>query len=166
VRGKAPTLGLSGPHELVDPSGVAEIQDPARADLHRQDTRWMGVRDPLAGHAGPPRVKCDDPDRTGVVGAEEQPAAVPRAEPAGLAERDAGRGDGGGVPPLRHDRVRAVLVRIARRRAAARLVWPPSVVGALSDPVELVVARGTVLRLPQPALPRVEREAEGVSDAV
>src|SRR5581483_12517910 len=100
------------------------------------------------------------PDVARVVGAEEQRPAALCPEPAPPTEGDPGGGDRWRVPELRQDRARPVLVGVPWRASRAGLVRAPAVVPALRDQVELVVALGPVLRLPQAAGLRVEREPE------
>ena len=90
-----------------------------------------------------------------------------RAEPAPVAERQPGRGDGVRERPLREDLgVGAVTVRVSRRcGVTAGLRRPPREVAALDDPVQLVVALRPVLALPEALGVRIEREAERVAVA-
>ncbi len=127
----------------------------------------MGVDDGRIGDALPIGREFGPPDVGRVVGAEEE-GALAVADPASHAEGHADRGDGGREPHLRQDGVGAVLVRALGRRGrcGAGLAGSPPVVRALRDEVQLVVARGTVLRLPQVPRERVEVEALGVSDPV
>src|SRR5207248_8659540 len=99
---------------------------------------------------------------------EDQPAVEGDSEAAlPRAERRAGRGDRGGKEGEREDsRCGAVLIRVLRRLPRARLVRPPGVVAARDDPVQLIVALGAVLRLPEVPGERVEREAEAVPEPV
>ena len=111
----------------------------------------------------PVGVQRDLVDVARVERAEEQVAFTGGAEVAPVAEGDPGRTDRRRVEQLRRDRLRAVAVRVLGRLTLAVLRRAPAVVAARDDPVELIVALGPVLRLPQVACLRIEREPEAVA---
>jgi hypothetical protein len=105
--------------------------------------------------------------RAGFARAEEERALRPRAERAAVAERHSRGGDRGREELERkHPRKRAVGVRVERRRSAPAVeARTPRVVRPGLDAIQLVVALGPVLGLPQIPGLGIEVEAEGVAQA-
>src|SRR3990172_4289294 len=162
-------MGLaSGANQLVDDLVRAEVEAPVRPRLYRENHTRPAVDGVPAPDRPPVGGETDPPDLTGVVRAEEQAAAAPGSQPAVLAERRAHRGDRRNRVPLGFDRGGSVPVRVARRRrrGGARRRRPPSVIAAGTYPVQLVVALGPVLGLPEIPAPGIEREPEAVPDPV
>ena len=152
--------------QSVDRLGVAEVDASVRRRLHRVDAagRVQHV-DGVARHVVASRVQRDAAHHAGVHVAEEQVALDGGAQAASVAERVARDADRAHEPELRlAPRRRTAVVRVPRRVAAAVLARSPAEVPALDDQVDLVVALRTVLRLPQAAGLRVEREPVRVAD--
>src|SRR5512132_2730197 len=110
------------------------------------------------------RVHVDRSDQAGVHVGEHEVTVHRRSEAASDAELGPGDADRRGEGSLREvTGLRSAVIRVSRSRAAARLVGAPAEVRAFDDQVDLVVALGTVLGLPQPIRLRIEREPERVA---
>src|SRR6188472_2024847 len=155
-------------HEPVDAREVAVVDPAVRAGLHARHVPGNEHDRTHAGHGVAPGIQRYPPDLP-VVDVAEEHVALGAGQAAPVAEGDARDADRGGEPELGQDPWPwAAVVRVPRSgQAAAVLPWTPSVVPAADgDVVELVVARGTVLGLPQLSGDGVEVEAEGVADPV
>src|SRR5919108_851988 len=141
----------------VDGAEVAEVHGPVGRGLYGQYGPGMREEGPPASNPVPIRVQVEGMDLPGEIGAVQEVAVHLGAEAAGVAERGAGGGGERVDPYLRLDRLRAAL---GRPRACPGA--PPPLVAARAHQVDLVVAGGPVLRLPQPTGLRVEGEPEGV----
>ena len=165
-----PGLPRSRGREPVDRLGVAEVDQSVRCGLHRVDappggcparrsrspTRRRGRRSARRDGATP--VFTSPKNRSALRPGLPRPQPSQNASPVmPIVPTNQSFGRCRGVGPL--------LFVFPGAFAAAVLVRPPSEVPAADDQVDLVVAFGAVLGLPQPVRLRVEREPEGVADA-
>src|SRR5919106_159490 len=158
---RQPVPGRKASAEPEDAAGLAEEDPSVGGRSHPQDPRAAVQHDGLVVDVVPGGVQVVPVDPAGVEVAVEQVPLGRRAQPAAPTEGETGRSDHRVVPPLRLGRAGPALAGPRAPRGPA-----PSVVLALHDEVDLVVALGAVLGLPQPARIGIEPEPVGVAVAV
>ncbi len=157
-----------GIDEPVERRGSREPDRAVRPDLDGHDARGHLEDILLVDYGVVVRRLEVQPAQLARVPLAEEKVALPRREVRAAVRDRVRRRDGGRVPRDREDRVRAVLIRVVRRRGRGRacLVRAPSEVPSGDEKVHLVVALGPVLRDKGAARDRMEGEAEHVPVAV